>query len=332
MDVRSAELTKYAANAMLATRISFMNELAQPRRAARRRHREGAPGHRLGPAHRLPLPLSGPGYGGSCFPKDVKALMRTARDVGLDARAAAGGRGASTSAQKQVLLRQDRRALRRRPARARRFALWGLAFKPNTDDMREAPSRVLIERAAGARAPTVRAYDPVAMEEAQRIYGDTPTTSRSCRHADGRAATAPTRSSIVTEWKEFRSPDFDALQGDAEGAGDLRRPQPLRPGGAARRGHRVLPDRQRRASEERRDHRRGAALLVVGDVMLDRYWFGDVARISPEAPVPVVRSSGARSAPAARPTSRATSRRSARRRSCCRSSATTRRAARSSGC
>ena len=114
-----------------------------------------------------------------------------------------------------------------------RFALWGLAFKPNTDDMREAPSRARDRRRCSRRGARVVAYDPVAMDEARRVFGD--AAARRVRDlAAGRARRAPTRWSIVTEWKEFRSPDFDAMRAALKRAADLRRPQPVRPGARAR--------------------------------------------------------------------------------------------------
>ncbi len=208
MDIRSAELTKYAANAMLATKISFMNELANlaERLGAdieKVRHGIGSDS-RIGYAFIYP----GCGYGGSCFPKDVQALERTAHEVGYNAEL--------LSAVESVNRRQKRRLFEKihdhfnGDLAGRTIALWGLAFKPNTDDMREAPSRVLMEALweAGAR---VQAHDPVAMDECRRIYGerddlvlaDSPEAA-----ADGADALA-----VVTEWNLFRSPDFDAIKG-----------------------------------------------------------------------------------------------------------------------
>jgi UDPglucose 6-dehydrogenase len=207
MDVRSAELTKYAANAMLATRISFMNELANLA------ERLGADiecvrrGIGADPRIGYHFLYPGAGYGGSCFPKDVQALMRTAGEAGtrlliLDAVEQAN------DAQKQVLggkivkrFGEDLTGLT--------FALWGLAFKPNTDDMREAPSRILVADLL-ARGASVTAYDPVAMAEARQIYeGETRV-----RFADSPMAALEGADAlaIVTEWKEFRSPDFQRIK------------------------------------------------------------------------------------------------------------------------
>jgi UDPglucose 6-dehydrogenase len=207
MDVRSAELTKYAANAMLATKISFMNEianLAERMGADIERVRVGIGSDpRIGYSFIYP----GAGYGGSCFPKDVKALVHSAREHGFDARLLSAVETVNER-QKQVLFEKIS-AYFAGELRGRTIALWGLAFKPNTDDMREAPSRSLMESlwAAGAR---VRAYDPVAMREARRIYGGRPDLllAESAEQAlDGADALA-----ILTEWQEFRSPDFEAIR------------------------------------------------------------------------------------------------------------------------
>ena len=207
MDIRSAELTKYAANAMLATRISFMNELAllaeklgadveQVRRGIGSDPRIGY--HFLYP---------GVGYGGSCFPKDVKALKKTAADSGMELKVLSAVEAANER-QKTVL---EGKIVARfgNDLAGRRFALWGLAFKPNTDDMREAPSRVLI---AGllARGASVSAYDPVAMEEARHIYAGEPRVSLA--GSPMAALNGADALAIVTEWKEFRSPDFEAIK------------------------------------------------------------------------------------------------------------------------
>jgi UDPglucose 6-dehydrogenase len=207
MDVRSAELTKYAANAMLATKISFMNELANLA------ERVGADieavrfgigsDPRIGHAFIYP----GVGYGGSCFPKDVKALKHSADEVGYDAKILAAVE-AVNERQKTVLFGKIKAHFG--DLRGRTIALWGLAFKPNTDDMREAPSRVLMEALwqAGAK---VRAFDPVAMPECARLYGrraDLTLCKASPEALQGADALA-----IVTEWREFRSPDFDYIKG-----------------------------------------------------------------------------------------------------------------------
>jgi len=206
MDVRSAELTKYAANAMLATRISFMNELAllaEKLGADIELVRQGIGADpRIGYHFLYP----GVGYGGSCFPKDVQALIRTAEESGATLRVLRAVEEANVR-QKRVL---EEKIVRRfgEDLTGRHFALWGLAFKPNTDDMREAPSRVLVHGLL-ARGATVCAYDPVAMREAQRVFAvlngltfaDTPLA----------AVAGADALLIVTEWKEFRSPDFAAI-------------------------------------------------------------------------------------------------------------------------
>jgi UDPglucose 6-dehydrogenase len=207
MGVRSAELTKYAANAMLATRISFMNELAG---VAERvgadiemvRRGIGAD-PRIGPQ----FLYAGAGYGGSCFPKDVKALARSAAAVGAPTRVI-DAVGRANDHQKTVLV--DKIVARfGTDLSGKTFALWGLAFKPNTDDMREAPSREVIAALArhGAR---VQAYDPVAMPEAQRVLAEVKALSFA---ANAKAALQGADALVlVTEWKEFRTPDFDAMR------------------------------------------------------------------------------------------------------------------------
>jgi UDPglucose 6-dehydrogenase len=207
MDVRSAELTKYAANAMLATRISFMNELANlaDRLGADIEHvRQGIGSDpRIGYHFLYP----GVGYGGSCFPKDVKALQHSATELGMPLKLLAAVE-AVNDAQKSVLVDKIVGRLGA-DLTGRRFALWGLAFKPNTDDMREAPSRVVID-ALAQRGATVSAYDPVAMDEAKRSLGTLPHL----RYADSPQAACEGADAlvVVTEWKEFRSPDFHRLK------------------------------------------------------------------------------------------------------------------------
>ena len=207
MDVRSAELTKYAANAMLATRISFMNELAllAERLGADIEHvRKGIGSDpRIGYHFLYP----GVGYGGSCFPKDVTALLRTARENGLDLKVVRAVEEANER-QKGVLVEKVVRRFGDSLS-GRNIALWGLAFKPNTDDMREAPSRVIIEGLL-ERGATVTAFDPVAMPEARHLYASEPRV----RFADDalEAAGGADALVIVTEWKAFRSPDFDELK------------------------------------------------------------------------------------------------------------------------
>ena len=207
MDIRSAELTKYAANAMLATRISFMNELAllAERLGADIEHVRLGIGSdpRIGYQFLYP----GVGYGGSCFPKDVTALQRTAREHGVELLVVHAVEEANER-QKGVLVDKIVRRFGE-DLTGRRFAIWGLAFKPNTDDMREAPSRVVI-RGLLARGATIAAYDPVAMDEGRRVLGGegrvefAPSAMDAVRGADALV--------VVTEWKTFRSPDFDALR------------------------------------------------------------------------------------------------------------------------
>lgn len=209
MDVRSAELTKYAANAMLATKISFINELSQIAErvgADIEKVRKGiGSDSRIGYSFIYP----GMGYGGSCFPKDIKALTQTARSVGVDSvllRAV----DAVNQQQKQVLFGKISEFFQG-SLRGRCVALWGLAFKPDTDDMREAPSRVLM-RALWDAGATVRAYDPVASHEAARLYpaeiaaGQLVLAVSSSDALEGADVLA-----IATEWREFRSPDFSLM-------------------------------------------------------------------------------------------------------------------------
>jgi UDPglucose 6-dehydrogenase len=207
MDVKSAELTKYAANAMLATKISFMNELANLAErfgADIESVRNGLGSDpRIGYAFIYP----GVGYGGSCFPKDVQALQRSAQEVGYDASILAAVESVNNR-QKQVLFAKIKAHFG--DLRGKTVALWGLAFKPNTDDMREAASRVLMESlwSAGAK---VRAYDPVAMPECRRIYGERADLTL-CKNGP-EALLGADALAIVTEWREFRSPDFDHIKG-----------------------------------------------------------------------------------------------------------------------
>jgi UDPglucose 6-dehydrogenase len=207
-DVRSAELTKYAANAMLATRISFMNELAnlaEKLGADIEMVRQGIGSDpRIGYHFLYP----GCGYGGSCFPKDVKALIKTAADeAGITLKVLTAVEEAN-DAQKHVLTDKIKTRFGDELG-GKHFALWGLAFKPNTDDMRDAPSRELIADLFAAGA-TVTAYDPVAMHEAQRIFGDESRLT----YAENPMAALDRADAliIVTEWKEFRSPDFAAIK------------------------------------------------------------------------------------------------------------------------
>jgi UDPglucose 6-dehydrogenase len=208
MDVRSSELTKYAANAMLATKISFMNELANIAErvgADIERVRVGIGSDpRIGYSFIYP----GAGYGGSCFPKDVQALVRSAREVGHQPEILAAVESVNRR-QKELLFEKMRRHFGDAGLQGRTVGLWGLAFKPNTDDMREAPSRTLIELLSKAGVK-VRAYDPVAGTEARRIYGNSPDFHL-CRNAY-EAAEGADALAIITEWQEFRSPDFERLK------------------------------------------------------------------------------------------------------------------------
>jgi UDPglucose 6-dehydrogenase len=206
MDVRSAELTKYAANAMLATKISFMNELANIAEAVGADIERVRVGIGSDPRIGYQFIYPGIGYGGSCFPKDVRALEKTARDLGYDAQV--------LRAVETVNQRQKERLFTKISGyfngdlSGRTVALWGLSFKPNTDDMREASSRTLMESLWGAGA-RVRAYDPAALEEARRLYGerdDLVLVDEAMAALDGADTLA-----IVTEWSQFRSPRFEEI-------------------------------------------------------------------------------------------------------------------------
>lgn len=207
MDVRSAELTKYAANAMLATRISFMNELANLAEILGADIEHVRKGIGSDPRIGYDFLYPGCGYGGSCFPKDVKALIKTGKANHYDLKVL-NAVEAANDIQKHVLTQKIKTYFGSNLA-GKHFALWGLAFKPNTDDMREAASRVLIQDLLDAGA-TVSAYDPVAMDEASRIFKKTRGLSFAKTHnlaLDGADALV-----IVTEWKEFRSPDFSEIK------------------------------------------------------------------------------------------------------------------------
>ena len=215
MDVRSAEFTKYAANAMLATRISFMNELANL--ADRVGADIEAVRHGIGSDPRIGYSFlyAGCGYGGSCFPKDVQALERTARDYGQDLLILRAVEAVNDK-QKHVL---GKKIVARfgEDLAGKHFAVWGLAFKPNTDDMREASSRVLIGELV-RRGASVAVYDPVAMAEAKRVieldFADLPDALQRVRFAESPmdALHKADGLAIVTEWKAFRSPDFDQVK------------------------------------------------------------------------------------------------------------------------
>jgi UDPglucose 6-dehydrogenase len=204
MDHASAELTKYAANAMLATRISFMNEIANLC------DRVGADvgmvrmgigrDSRIGPSFLFP----GVGYGGSCFPKDIKALIRVGKDAGVDLHVV-GAVDAANEVQKHVLVPKIEAHLGGLAGKV--VAIWGLAFKPKTDDMREAPALAMIDKLL-AKGASVRAYDPKGMKEAKRILSDKVTLCRRSYEAvEGADALV-----VVTEWNEFREPDFRRIK------------------------------------------------------------------------------------------------------------------------
>ncbi len=206
MDVRSAELTKYAANAMLATKISFMNELSNIAEAVGADIEKVRVGIGSDPRIGYQFIYPGCGYGGSCFPKDVRALERTAHAIGYEPQLL-NAVEAVNHRQKDVLFNKIRDHFGVHLA-GRTIALWGLAFKPNTDDMREASSRRLME-ALWASGVRVQAFDPAAMEEAARLFGprDDLVLARDAMSAlEGADALV-----IVTEWAEFRSPDFAAI-------------------------------------------------------------------------------------------------------------------------
>ena len=207
MDPRSAELTKYAANAMLATRISFMNELANLSEKLGANIESVRRG--IGSDQRIGYDFlyAGVGYGGSCFPKDIQALQHTAGEYGMQLTIVDSVEKANRT-QKQRLLEKVRVRFGEQ-LDGRRFAVWGLSFKPNTDDMREAPSRVVINGLL-ARGASITAYDPVAMDEARKIFANEPAVrfaTSTVGALDGADALI-----IVTEWKEFRSPDFDDMK------------------------------------------------------------------------------------------------------------------------
>ncbi|MCD4501835.1 UDP-glucose dehydrogenase family protein [Chromobacterium vaccinii] len=207
MDVRSAELTKYAANAMLATRISFMNELANLAETMGADIEQVRQGMGSDPRIGYHFLYPGVGYGGSCFPKDVKALVQTAKENGHTLRVLTAVEEAN-DAQK---LRLVEKVVSRfgEDLSGRRLALWGLAFKPNTDDMREAPSRVIVEELT-RRGAEIVAFDPVAAHEAQRVMSGV----NGVAFADDmmQALQGADALLIVTEWKMFRAPDFEAIR------------------------------------------------------------------------------------------------------------------------
>jgi UDPglucose 6-dehydrogenase len=204
MDPASAELTKYAANAMLASRISFMNEVAnlcdQVGADVRQVRLGMGTDSRIGASFLFP----GIGYGGSCFPKDVKALLRMGQDVGCEMTVVASVDGAN-EAQKTILVPRLERYLGGLAGRV--VAIWGLAFKPRTDDLREAPALAVIEKLLAGGA-AVRAYDPKAMAGARRYLGDRVLfCNRSYEAVEGADALV-----LATEWNEFREPDFPRIK------------------------------------------------------------------------------------------------------------------------
>ncbi|MES5815337.1 UDP-glucose/GDP-mannose dehydrogenase family protein [Pseudoxanthomonas sp. Soil82] len=217
MDVRSAELTKYAANAMLATKISFMNEIANIAERVGADIEAVRQGIGSDPRIGRHFIYAGAGYGGSCFPKDVQALARTARQNGYAAELLEAVESVNFRQKGRLfeLVQQHYDRGEDEGVRGKVFAVWGLAFKPNTDDMREASSRRLLEQLWEAGA-SVRAYDPEATAEARRIFGerdDLVLCTSAASALEGADALA-----VVTEWKEFRSPDFSRLHaalGDA---------------------------------------------------------------------------------------------------------------------
>jgi len=207
MDIRSAELTKYAANAMLATKISFMNEIANIAERVGANIENVRVG--IGSDSRIGYNFiyAGIGYGGSCFPKDIRALVNTARTHGYDPRLIASVEDVNQG-QKQVMIQKIVNHFGE-DLHGKTFALWGLAFKPKTDDMRDAPSHEIIEglRARGAR---VQAYDPEAMDTAERIYGEDESFQLAGSRDD--ALLNADALVIATEWRQFKSPDWEKLR------------------------------------------------------------------------------------------------------------------------
>ncbi len=207
MDVRSAEFTKYAANCILATKISFMNEMSSLAERLGADIEEVRKGIGSDPRIGYDFIYPGIGYGGSCFPKDVRAMIQTAEGISFDAKMLKAV-DERNNAQKSILFEKVHRYFKGN-LKGKVFALWGLAFKPNTDDMREAPSRTLMEALWQAGA-SVQAFDPEAMQECQSIYGQRDdlllcgTKEAALRGADALL--------IVTEWKSFRAPSFDLMK------------------------------------------------------------------------------------------------------------------------
>jgi UDPglucose 6-dehydrogenase len=206
MDIPSAELTKYAANSLLATKISFMNELANIAELVGADIEHVRRGIGSDPRIGYHFIYPGCGYGGSCFPKDVRALAHTSKDYGYQAELLESVEAVNFR-QKEVLFSKINKHFEG-DLKGKTFALWGLAFKPNTDDMRDASSRVLME-ALWQAGVKVKAYDPVATEESQRIYGDREDLIYASQDQVLEGADALI---IVTEWKQFRSPDFECVK------------------------------------------------------------------------------------------------------------------------
>ena len=209
MDVRSAELTKYAANAMLATKISFMNEVANLAELLGADIEEVRRGIGSDPRIGYHFIYPGCGYGGSCFPKDVQALAQTARQVGYQAELLMAVEAVNARQKTRLFAKLAKHFGGVAALKGRTFALWGLAFKPNTDDMREAPSRTLMEALWQAGA-SVRAFDPVAAAETAQLYAGQPGLSI-CRDKYS-ALEGADALLICTEWQQFRAPDFDEMQ------------------------------------------------------------------------------------------------------------------------
>jgi UDPglucose 6-dehydrogenase len=208
MDVRSAELTKYAANAMLATKISFMNEMANLAERLGADIEEVRKGIGSDPRIGYQFIYPGCGYGGSCFPKDVQALARTAKQIGYDTPLLQAVETVNNNQKTTLFAKLALHFGGPSQLKGKTIAIWGLAFKPNTDDMRAAPSRVLMESLwqSGAK---VQAFDPVAMKEADRIY---PLNARLNLCSDKYAALRGADALVIcTEWQQFRAPDFNIM-------------------------------------------------------------------------------------------------------------------------
>ncbi len=206
MDIRSAELTKYAANAMLATKISFMNELANMAERLGADIESVRVGIGSDPRIGYHFIYPGCGYGGSCFPKDVQALERTAKEIGYHAHLLQAVEAVNTKQKQRIVEKIENHF--NGDLTGKTFALWGLSFKPNTDDMREAPSRVLME-ALWEKGAKVQAFDPEAREETRRLYGDRNDLTLADSATD--ALEGADALVIMTEWSVFRSPDFDTV-------------------------------------------------------------------------------------------------------------------------